>query len=136
MISPSPPPESPLLVYDGDCPFCASYVKLVRIREACGALTLLDAREGGPTVDALVAAGYDLDEGMVLKIGETYYHGADCIHALALMGSSSGLFNRFNAWIFATSGRARLLYPVLRACRNLVLRLLMRNKLHLAQPAE
>ncbi len=136
MISPSTRPDPPLLVYDGDCPFCASYVKLVRIREACGALELIDARAGGPAVDALVAAGYDLDEGMVLKIGAAYYHGADCIHALALMGSPSGLFNRFNAWVFASPKRARLLYPVLRACRNLALRLLMKKKLQLAQPAD
>ena len=101
MISPSTRPDPPLptslpapvLVYDGDCPFCATYVKLVRIREACGALELIDARAGGPAVDALVAAGYDLDGGMVLKIGAAYYHGADCIHALALMGSRSGPFN-------------------------------------------
>ncbi|MEM7221349.1 MAG: DCC1-like thiol-disulfide oxidoreductase family protein [Pseudomonadota bacterium] len=124
------------MIYDGDCPFCASYVKLVRIREACGELALIDAREGGPVVDELVAAGFDLDEGMVLKMGGRYYHGADCIHALALMGSSSTLFNKFNAWTFASPGRSKLLYPVLRACRNLALRALMKKKLNLALPGE
>ena len=56
------------IVYDGDCPFCSRYVKLVRLREALGAVSIINAREGGPLVDEIVEAGFDLDEGMVLKV--------------------------------------------------------------------
>ena len=40
------------LVYDGDCPFCSAYVRFVRLRDAVGTVHLVDAREGGPVVDA------------------------------------------------------------------------------------
>ncbi|MCG8545260.1 MAG: hypothetical protein MJE12_13750 [Alphaproteobacteria bacterium] len=47
---------------------------------------------------------------------------------LALMGSPSGTFNRLNRATFRAPILARLLYPVLRAGRNLGLRILRRLK--------
>jgi predicted DCC family thiol-disulfide oxidoreductase YuxK len=116
------------LIYDGDCPFCSRYVQYVRVRDAIK-LRLVNARDGGPLVDEIRRAGLDLDGGMVLKLGNRFYHGADCIHVLALLGSTSDVFNRVNAAIFRSESLSRLLYPVLRAGRNTVLRLLGRRKL-------
>jgi predicted DCC family thiol-disulfide oxidoreductase YuxK len=121
------------IVYDGQCPFCSRYVQLLRLRESLGAVRLIDAREGGPIVEELQRAGVDLDEGMVLKLDDRLYHGHDCIHVLALLSTPSGLFNRINAAVFRSAPTARMLYPVLRAGRNAVLRLLGRGKIR--QPA-
>lgn len=118
------------LIYDGDCPFCSRYVRYVRFRDAAGSVQLIDARDGGEIVEEILRAGYDLDEGMVLKVGDRIYHGADCIHALALMSSESGFFNKLNAWMFRSPARSRVLYPFLRTGRNCVLRLLGRRKFH------
>ncbi|MFN3213553.1 MAG: DCC1-like thiol-disulfide oxidoreductase family protein [Henriciella sp.] len=117
------------LIYDGECPFCSQYVKLVRIREAVGGLKLLNAREGGPQYDEVLRAGLDLDEGMVLKLNDRLYHGDDCIHALAMLSEPKGFFNRLNVWVFKSPKRAAFLYPILRAGRNLALKLLGRKKL-------
>lgn len=121
--------QSVVVVYDGECPFCSRYVKMVRLREAVGKVTIINARNGGPVVEALRAQSYDLDEGMVLMIGERIYHGAACIHILAMLSSSSGLFNRVNAAVFKSETVARILYPVLRFGRNMTLRLLSRSRL-------
>lgn len=117
------------IIYDGDCPFCSRYVKLVRLREALGQVDLVNAREGGPLVDEVQRAGLDLDEGMVLKLGDRFYHGADCIHMLAVLGTSSGLFNRVTGTLFRSPVVARSLYPLLRAGRNATLALLGRRKM-------
>lgn len=117
------------LVYDGNCPFCSAYVRYVRVRESVGKLHLVDAREAHPVVTEVREAGLDLDEGMVLKLGSRLYHGADCIHALAMLSTSSGLFNRVNAAIFRSKGASRVLYPFMRAGRNTALRLLGRGRL-------
>jgi predicted DCC family thiol-disulfide oxidoreductase YuxK len=117
------------LVYDGDCPFCSRYVTLVRLRKSLGRVELVNAREGGPIVDEVRQAGLDLDDGMVLKLGERYLHGAECIHALALMTGPSDLFNRVNAALFRSPRLARFLYPILRTGRNATLRLLGRERL-------
>ena len=65
------------IVYDGQCPFCFRYVALLRLRETLGRVELVNAREGGPIVDEIIAAGLDLDEGMVLKMNGRLYHDDD-----------------------------------------------------------
>ena len=133
--SSSPAPPSTLLggeawlVYDGQCPFCSAYVRYVRVRDSVGRLHLVDARQAHPIADEACALGFDLDQGMVLKLGDRFYHGADCINVLALLSTGSGPFNRLNGAIFRSPTASRLLYPVLRAGRNLALRLLGRDTL-------
>ncbi|MEL7027861.1 MAG: DCC1-like thiol-disulfide oxidoreductase family protein [Pseudomonadota bacterium] len=122
-------PSEIWVVYDGECPFCSAYVKMVRLREAAGKVHLLDARTPHPVVDEILAAGYDLDEGMALKIGDTIYHGDECVNRLALMSGASGVLNRLHFWVFSDPKRTALLYPAMRAGRNLALRLLGRRKL-------
>ncbi len=126
--------DGAVIVYDGECPFCTRYARLVTLRRAVGSVTLLDAREGGPLVSRLAAKGYDLDEGMVLLYGGETYHGSDCMHMLALLSGGGGAVNRLCAAIFRRPGTARRLYPVLRAGRNAVLRLLGRDKIGAHHP--
>ncbi len=120
-----------VLIYDGACPVCSSYVRYVRLKESAGKVSLINARDGGPWVERVRAAGLDLDEGMVLVYGVRFYHGADCIHMLALLSSPSGLLNRVNAAIFRSPRLSAALYPLLRCGRNQLLRLLGRRRLHL-----
>jgi predicted DCC family thiol-disulfide oxidoreductase YuxK len=126
---PDAPPATPWLVYDGECPFCTAYVKLVRLRETVGKVRLINARDGGPEVDMIREAGLDLDEGMVFNMDGRLLHGDEAIHALALLTTESGAFNRLSRWIFRSEGRSRALYPALRMGRNIALRLLGREKL-------
>jgi predicted DCC family thiol-disulfide oxidoreductase YuxK len=118
-----------ILVYDGQCPFCSNYVRLLRLREVFPDLQLLDARENPdhPAVRKLAAQGLRVDDGMALLSGDRVYHGAQSIHALAEFGGGS--FGRVNRWIFRSPRRSAALYPLLRGGRNLVLRLLGRKKL-------
>ena len=67
---------------------------------------------------------------MVLKVDDVLYYGPDAIGALSLLSSRSGIFNRVNHWIFRSSARAKLLYPLLRDCRNLALKMLGRTKIN------
>ncbi|MBW4709176.1 DUF393 domain-containing protein [Roseobacter sp. YSTF-M11] len=115
------------LIYDGECPFCTQYVRMARLRAVMGELRLINARDGGPEVAHVRDLGYQLDEGFVLHMDGAFFHGADSLHRLALMSSRSGLFNRFTYAVFRNEARSRLLYPVLRAGRNMALRLLGRS---------
>lgn len=117
------------LVYDGECPFCTQYARLTRLRSTLGELKIINARDGGPQVDEVKALGLKIDEGMVLKMDDSYYHGADCLHRLALMSSQSGIFNRLTYALFKNERLSQFMYPVLRAGRNFVLRILGRKRL-------
>lgn len=107
-------------VYDGDCPICTTAAHALRIREAVGPLHLINAREGvdQPLVREVTAKGYDLDAGMVIKFGERYYHGAEALGIMALLGSNVGWLNRMNALLFRSPRVAALLYPAMRGTRN------------------
>jgi predicted DCC family thiol-disulfide oxidoreductase YuxK len=117
------------LLYDGECPFCSSYVRYVRLRDTAGPVTLADARKYPALVAEAKALGYDIDVGMVLKLDGQYYFGGDCIHALSLLTTSSGMFNRLNRALFKSRTLARIAYPVLRAGRNLALVVLGRRRI-------
>ncbi|ANG61839.1 hypothetical protein A8C75_04650 [Marinobacterium aestuarii] len=128
-----------LLIYDKQCPFCEHYCRLVRIRAAVGTLRLVNARDTAEERTILMAevtaAGLDIDQGMVLKMGERLYYGADAIERLALLSSRSGAFNRLNYWIFRSKRRSALLYPLLRSCRNGVLKLMGKSRINNLQRA-
>ena len=122
--------EEILLVYDRECPACNAYCQVVNIRESVGDLRIVDARENSQVMKEITAQGLDIDQGMVLKMGGQLYYGADAIHALALIGSRSGIFNRMNYWMFKSRTASSLLYPVLRFFRNLLLKFLGKSKIN------
>jgi predicted DCC family thiol-disulfide oxidoreductase YuxK len=124
------PAEPILLVYDKQCPACDFYCNLARIRADVGELVLVDARAGGPVMDQITDAGLDIDQGMVLKVGPRLYYGSDAIHALSLMSTRTGIFNRIAYWVFRSQRGSRVLYPMLRALRNLLLKLLGKTKIN------
>jgi hypothetical protein len=97
---------------------------MVRIRETTGNLRLIDAREPGPLMDEITAAGLDIDQGMVLKFKDVIYYGEDAIHMITLLSSPSGLFNRFSYVLFGSKWGAAIFYPVCKSLRNLLLKLL------------
>lgn len=119
-----------VLVYDKECPACDNYCQIVRIREDIGELVLLDAREPSSVMDEFTALGWDIDQGMVLKIDNRLYYGSDAIHALALISSRSGFFNRMNYWLFKSKTLSHIFYPALRSLRNLLLKLLGKTKIN------
>ena len=116
--------SSSILVYDGACPLCRAYCNAVRIDAHGGELLLVDAREAGDLIDALAAAGMDIDDGFILKSGDTYRHGAEVLHALALLSNRSGLFNRITHFLFKSLARCQFVYPAFQGYRTLLLALL------------
>jgi predicted DCC family thiol-disulfide oxidoreductase YuxK len=115
------------VVYDGECPFCSSYVTLYRIRQQTDHVHLIDARSGHPLVADIRRAGFDLDVGMVVKFEGRFYHGAEAMNVLAILGSGSGFFNRLNRALFRHPRLSRILYPWMVRGRLLVLRMLGRK---------
>ncbi|MDA1091533.1 MAG: DCC1-like thiol-disulfide oxidoreductase family protein [Proteobacteria bacterium] len=118
------------LVYDWQCPACNLYCHQLCARETGGRFRLINARDNPEVMKEITARGFDIDQGMILKINNQFYYGAEAIHTLALISSPSTVFNRLNIWIFRSRRRSELLYPVLRACRNFLLKLLRRTKIN------
>ena len=118
------------LVYDRQCPACEFYCQRIDVDRGAGNLVRVDAREPSEILDEITRRGLDIDEGMVLKVGDELFYGADAINALALLSTRAGFVNRLAYWAFRSRGLSRFLYPILKACRNLLLKLLGRTRIN------
>ena len=121
------------IVYDGECPYCRKYTELLRLREAVGSVSLINARnEDDPYVTEATELGLDLDEGFAAKIDGHWYHGAECLQVLSIMSDGNGWLNRLSASVFRHRVLARALYPVMRLVRNATL--FVRGKERIRRP--
>jgi predicted DCC family thiol-disulfide oxidoreductase YuxK len=111
-----------LIIYDGECPFCRNYVRLLRLREAIGQVELVDARSGDPRVSEFQRQGFNLDKGMLFVHEGRVHHGSDAVHVLAgLTNPEKSVFNRINAKVFSSRTASVLFYPLLRLGRRIAL---------------
>lgn len=117
------------IVYDGDCPFCQAFAGMVRLKESYS-VELINARESHPLVDEATKRGLDLDEGMIVVLEDTFYHGDDAMNRMALMTTKNGALRRLTKWTFSNPWRSRNVYPILRGCRNLTLKILGHKKIN------
>ena len=98
--------------------------------ESSGRLRLVNARSNPDVMKEITAQGFDIDQGMILKMNDQFYYGAEAMHKLALVASPSTAFKRLNYWVFCSRRRSERFYPVLRTCRNFLLKLLRRTKIN------
>ena len=119
-----------LLVYDRQCPACEFYCRHAEIDAAHGTLRRIDAREPSNVRDQITRSGLDIDQGMVLVAKGHLYYGADAIHELTRRAPSRGAFHRLSRALFGSATRARLLYPIMRTCRNVLLKVLRKTKIN------
>ena len=116
------------ILYDGDCPFCANYVRLTRLRNSIGHVEIINARSEHPLVPIL-GKQFNLNNGMLACYNGEYYYGADCVHLLSMLSSRVGWMNSALSALFSNKWVARLSYPLLRAGRNATLRAIGRKQI-------
>ena len=120
-----------LVVYDKECPVCDAYCRAMQNCEPPGSLRLINARdETNVLMEEITGHDLDIDQGMVVKVHGVLHYGADAIHVLARASSGSGIFGHINRWLFSSKGRSKILYPVLRSARNLLLKALRKSKIN------
>ena len=130
MKKPKKQAEEVALIYDGECPVCTAYSCSVDVDEAkASGIRRINARSDDDLVKRAKDAGVDLDDGMVVLHDGKMYHGADALNIMARFAPDRGLGNRLNKLLFSNPTISRLSYPVLRAGRNTLLRILGRKKI-------
>ena len=118
------------VVYDKECPMCEFYCQRIDVRESAGALVRVNARDDSEIMSEITELGLDIDEGMVVRVGDEFHYGADAIHALAQLGSEKGFVNNAARLGFGSRRVARLLYPFFKFLRNLFLKILGRTRIN------
>lgn len=124
-----------VLIYDKDCPICKNYCQWINIHSSLiegrqRQLQLIDARQHSKYIALATERHLNIDQGMIILIDDQCYYGADAIHVLALISSRTGWFNRINHGLFSSKKRAHYLYPLLKALRHLLLKLLRKTTIN------
>ncbi len=118
------------VVYDGACPFCTAYTKLVQLRESVGTVRLVDARSLPEELISALAGTYNLDNGMLFIHERKIYHGNDAVNRIALLSSDNNLVRRISSAALAKPSVAAALYPLLRLGRNTAIWLRGAGRIH------
>jgi predicted DCC family thiol-disulfide oxidoreductase YuxK len=116
-----------VILYDGACPVCGEYLNLLKIRELVDEVRLVNARTRPDLVDGLRAAGYEINDGIVLAHQGGIVYGASALSVIAELGASERSINRASAAVFRLPLIGEIFYVVLKAGRKLLLRLLGRD---------
>lgn len=122
----APNPNLLSVIYDGECPFCTNFAAFHAARRNADDMELINAREKPVLVQELRSKGMEINDGMVVIWQGQYYHGAEGMRLLSMLGVESGAFLMLNKFLFG-SGSVAAIYPVLAAGRRLTLLLLGRK---------
>ena len=106
------------ILYDGECPFCAGYVKMARLKSMSGTVELMDARSVPDLTAEHARAGRNIDQGMIVELDDKVYFGGEAMWAINTLLSENWLLKHLSARSILV-----FVYPAMRAGRNLVLRI-------------
>lgn len=112
------------LVYDHDCPVCRGYCTRLAPRDDRTEIALVNARDDKSLMPELTERGLDIDEGMVLKVGNDIFYGSEAAWRLTAYTRRSGMTGWIDRIFFPTRRISRVMYPFGKAVRNIILRLL------------
>lgn len=117
------------IVYDGQCPACAAYVRLQKLQELGLQVALVDARQHPEITKQYAARGIDLNREFVVRLDDAEYSGGDAVFVLASLGGRHSWFRRLTWLLFRSRAVSRVLYVPLRLGRRLLLLALRRPPL-------
>ena len=117
------------IIYDGECPFCRSYVTYCRLREAFGEVTLTDAREAPERIAHYRARGMEINKGMIVLHEGKVHHGRGAMDVLARLTRPAGIFQRLMRVLLRWPPLGTLVYGALRLGRDATLFVLRRKKI-------
>ncbi len=123
------PRRSIEIIYDGQCPFCASYVTYCRLRDAFDEVTLTDARKAPERIAAYRAEGIEINRGMIVIHGGITHHGRDAMDQLARLTRPAGIFQCLMRALLHWPPLGTLVYGALRLGRDAILAMLGRKRI-------
>jgi predicted DCC family thiol-disulfide oxidoreductase YuxK len=121
--------EKLIIAYDGDCPLCASYVRMQRLNDLNMKLELINFREAPELIEKLKQQGLNPNNGMYVELAGTSYYADEAMTVLSSLSTSKNWLNLAFKWWFKSKARAKFLYPVLRGGRGIVLKIMGRAQL-------
>lgn len=117
------------VIYDGECPFCRSYVMYCRLKEAFPEVVLTNARDVPDRVAHYRQRGMEINKGMIVIYEGAEYYGEEAMTVLTQISRPDAFLQRIMRVLFRRPAVAAAVYGVLRRGRDMVLFVLGRNKI-------
>ena len=113
------------VVFDGQCPFCRVYVASLDSEAGSGhpALNKVDARSAPELVEQLADKGIDINTGIVFIKDGAIFQDSEALTLLAKQHAAPRWLVSLHHRLLRYSFLSLAIYPILRALRNVYLRL-------------
>jgi hypothetical protein len=102
---------------------------LTNLRSAVPQITVINARERPELVAHYKSNGIDLNDGMVIKIGDLLLSGAPAFALINKLSKPDSQLTKFALRVLSGRNSSRFMYPVLAAGRRILLLILGRKLL-------
>lgn len=120
-------PQTDFVLYDGECPVCSRFVAWSRLRDIRPNMRMIDARQAPDLVQQFRKDGIEINDTMVVKLGDLTLHGADAFTMVTKLSEPrTGVTTSLLKWL-ASSRLSGPAYPLMVAGRKLLLLLLRRG---------
>ena len=116
--------DKTLFIYDGECPFCNHFAKLLEFKSSIPSLQIINGRENLEQLTELYKKGYDLNKGAILIRNGKIKHGADAISLICSeLNEPNDSLLKLLRIIFTSNKRSKVLFPFLLWARRFLLTL-------------
>ena len=114
--------DKTLFIYDGECPFCNHFAKLLELKSSIPSLEIIDGRKNLDRLTQLYNQGYDLNNGAILIKDGKIKHGADAINWICskIKEPNDSLLKLLRI-LFRSNKRSKKIFPVLLWGRRITL---------------
>ena len=107
------------VIYDGECPFCSNFVSLSRLQDLGYKVTLINARDNANPIVGELSKSYNLDNGMIVIVGDEILYGASAASFIATGFVKQDLISRIYRGLLKRDNISKLIYPVLVIMRKI-----------------
>jgi predicted DCC family thiol-disulfide oxidoreductase YuxK len=118
-----PGEDDDFLLFDGECPVCATYIAASRLGDAADGPPPLDARHEPALVEAMRRQGLEVNDGMIARLDGRIYYGPEVTRLIAERATEAPAATRGLLYAIGGAPWSRALYPLLVKARLWLLRL-------------
>lgn len=118
-----------LVIYDGQCPVCTSFVTRTQVLALGSSIRLVDARHSPGLVAGLRQAGFDLNATFLVATSQDIFVGSEAMSSLSRLDYTSKRWAYLLTATFGDGRRREWLYRLLTRLRRALLLLLGRAPL-------
>ncbi len=120
-----------VLYYDGECPICRQYSTYVELRKHYD-VKICNAREYMDAMNDFAQKGYNINQGMILTIGDKIYQGHHVIVKLNELLAHKSLSDQCVHRLMGIPSFVRLIYPLIKGVRRVILKVIGVDKINLS----